>query len=188
MRNSADKGFSAVEMLVVIAIMAILAAIAAPSFRAMLLNIQIRTAAESVNNGIQLAKAEAVRRNVAVTFTMTAVNGTGWTVGCQTPIADGNGDGIEDCPAIIQAKSPGNSTTATIITITPAGANTLTFNGLGRVAPNIDASNSIATVNIDVATSDLPASESKDLRIMINGGAVRMCDPNIVTTGDARGC
>lgn len=188
MHGVADKGFSAVEMLVVIAIMAILAAIAAPSFRAMLLNIQIRSAAESINNGIQLAKAEAVRRNVAVRFTMTSINGVGWTVGCQTPIADGNGDGVEDCPAAIQSKSAGDSTKAAILTITPAAADTLTFNGLGRVMPNIDASISIATVDIDVATSDLPAAESKDLRIMINGGAVRLCDPNVLTTGDARGC
>ena len=188
MSNVASKGFSAVEMLVVIAIMAILAAIAAPSFRAMLLNIQIRTAAESINNGIQLAKAEAVRRNVAVMFTMTNMNGVGWTVGCQTPVADGNGDGIDDCPATIQSKSSGDSTNAAILTITPAAADTLTFNGLGRVTPNIDASNSISTIDIDVATSDLPAAESKNLRIVINGGAIRLCDPNVLTTGDARGC
>lgn len=188
MHAATDKGFSAVEMLVVIAILAILAAIAAPSFRAMLLNIQIRSAAESINNGIQLTKAEAVRRNVAVKFTMTSMNGVGWTVGCQTPIADGNADGIEDCPAVIQSKSAGDSTNAAIVTVTPAAADTLTFNGLGRVTPNIDASNSIAMVDVDVATSDLPSAESKNLRIMINGGAVRLCDPNVMTVGDARGC
>ena len=63
MITAGERGFTLIEMLVTLSIVAILAAVAVPSFRMFILNIQIRTASEAFNNGLQLARGEAVRRN-----------------------------------------------------------------------------------------------------------------------------
>ena len=59
------------ELLIGIAIIGILLALAAPNFAVWIQNSKIRTAAESIQNGLQLARAEAVRRNAQVRFQLT---------------------------------------------------------------------------------------------------------------------
>src|ERR1700752_2884648 len=66
------RGFTLVELLVGMALMAALMLIAAPNFATWLQNTQIRTASEAVLNGVHLARAEAVRRNTPVIFQMTS--------------------------------------------------------------------------------------------------------------------
>jgi type IV fimbrial biogenesis protein FimT len=62
------RGFSLVELIVGMAILGVLLAIAMPAFSNWLRNARVRTAAESVQNGLQLARAEAVRRNTTIRF------------------------------------------------------------------------------------------------------------------------
>ena len=181
-----QRGFTLIELMVTIAVFALLLFLALPNYRIWIQNTQVRTAAEAILNGIQLARAEAVRRNTSVQFQLQA--GTTWTVGCEPAVGDSNGDGVDDCPAVIQTRSTeeGGTTSATPV-VTPGGATTVTFNGLGRVIPNSDASPSITRVDMDSNT--LPAADSRELRITIApGGAVKMCDPQVTTAGDPRAC
>lgn len=180
------QGFTLVELMITIVIASILAAIAIPAFRAFLLNMQIRTATEAINNGLQLAKGEAVRRNTNVRFDLGS--GTGWTVGCETAVADSDGDGLADCPAVIQSRATGEGSASTVVTTTPAGATTITFNGFGRVVANADGTDSITQFEIDVPPEVLSASISKNLQIRTTGGSIRVCDPNNSVPGDARAC
>lgn len=184
--STSDNGFTLIEVLVTITIVAILATLAVPSFRAFIMNIQIRTATEALNNGLQLARGEAVRRNANVTFTMGA--GSSWTVACETPVPDSNADGMEECPAVIQSRSSEEGSTLATVAATPADATMATFNGLGRLTANDDASASISRLDVDMPEATLAADQSKELRILINGGSIRMCNPNITTAGDARAC
>lgn len=65
------RGFSLVEMLVVIAIMGILMGIAVPSFQNYLINNQVRTAAEMFLGSVMQAKAEAATLNAPVELLLT---------------------------------------------------------------------------------------------------------------------
>ena len=176
-----QQGFTLVEMMVTLFVLAILLAVAVPSFREMLLNFQIRAAAEGLNTGLQLSRAEAIRRNTNVVFTLND-NAT-WKIGCQIVVADDDSDGVDDCPEVIQSKEGVEGAAKVSIEVDPAGATSVTFNGLGRVTYNNDGSNVMRQIDIDANESS-----SRNLRILIRGGSVHFCDPNVTAAGDPRIC
>jgi type IV fimbrial biogenesis protein FimT len=196
-----QRGVSLVELMVGVTIVAILLAFGLPSFSTWIQNSQIRTAAESVQNGLQLARAEAVRRNADVQF---ALAGTSWTVGCVNPIANPQSSQPPICPASIQTWSGTEGSTNAAVTPTevlpsgspaasPVFAGTVVFNGLGRVnTTSLGAGNNASFLVSNVqgncvacaagsAWTDCPAppgGKMRCLRVLVStGGQVRMCDP-----------
>ncbi len=211
--HNLQRGISLVEMVVVMAIFAILTGLAVPSFNAWLANVQIRTATESIQNGLQLARAEAIRRNSPVMFWLTSGTNplTGdWLVGCANPVSSNNFNLPEapgDCPGIARtAALPASGppffwiqrTTAAaqqtslpqVTAIGATGANTtaVTFNSLGMVIATNTDDGSAAIAQIDVNQPSLPVAVVRPLRVMIAGGQIRMCDPNLSLASDPRGC
>jgi type IV fimbrial biogenesis protein FimT len=73
MLNSSHRetGFTLIELLVGLTIVGILFMMGVPSFKSWIQNTQIRTATEVIQNGLELARAEAVRRNTPVRFQLT---------------------------------------------------------------------------------------------------------------------
>lgn len=174
-QRAPQEGFSIIELMIAIAILAISLALATPSYRAWIQNTRIRNTAESFQNGLQLARNEAVRLNAPVQF---ALVGTEWTVGCVTATAS--------CPAMIQNRvtEEGGSSA---ITATASDGNTIVFNNLGRISSPVPASGT-AWLRVDISTAVLSALDSRELCIAVSqGGATRMCDPN-TTAPDPRAC
>ncbi len=67
-----EAGFTLIELLVGITIVGILFIMGVPSFKSWIQNAQIHTATEAIQNGLELARAEAVRRNTLVRFQLTS--------------------------------------------------------------------------------------------------------------------
>lgn len=80
------SGFTLIELLVVIALIAILASLAGPSFNDLILKNRLSSMASDFVGSTQLARSEAIKRNVTVTLCQSA-NGTscatsgGWQQG-----------------------------------------------------------------------------------------------------------
>lgn len=181
-----QQGVTLIELVVGIAMIGTLFALGLPNFRTWLQNAQIRTATDAVQNGLQLARAEAVRRNALVQFALNGSNSS-WTVGCVTAVADLDGDGVADCPATIQTRSSAEGSSGATVA---AGQNTFVFNSLGRVTPT-----PAANINICIGIAAASASSCADstgaerrLQIVVSpSGQVRMCDPALPSS-DAQGC
>ncbi|EWS54273.1 MULTISPECIES: prepilin-type N-terminal cleavage/methylation domain-containing protein, partial [unclassified Methylibium] len=61
-------GFTLVELMVTITLLAILLALAVPSFTLWINNTRVRSTAQVLQDGLRQAQAEAVRRNRTVSF------------------------------------------------------------------------------------------------------------------------
>jgi type IV fimbrial biogenesis protein FimT len=173
----AAEGFTIIELMITIVIVSVTMALGMPAYTTWILNTKLRNTAESIETGLQLARAEAVRRNVPVQFVLGT--GASWTFGCVTPDAD--------CAAEIQKKEVGDGSSSAV-TVTAADGKTYVFNNFGRMTSPVPASGA-SSINVDIDPAKLAASQSRDLRISVGiSGNVRLCDPNVTTVGDSRKC
>ncbi len=173
-------GYSLIELVVGIAIIAVLASLGASSYRDWIENTRIRSAAESIQNGLQVARAESVKRNAQVQFVFTG--NSGWTVGCVVAVGDADGDGADDCPATIKSRNQNEGSTANITVLTtPAAQTSVVFNNLGSTTP-------ASFTSVDINSTAV--SGSRALRITVGvGGNIRMCDPAVAqSSNDSRKC
>lgn len=179
-RHDDRAGFTLIEVLFTVAILGILVMMAMPTFGEWLQSQQLRAAAEASLNGLQVARSEAIRRNLPVQITYT-VPQTGWAVTEQPPIA-----------TFIQGRAHEEGSTNAQLTTTPAGATTITFTPLGGVTVNKDGTATITRLDIDNPRGGAcaPAGAMRCLRVVVSaGGTLRMCDPHpAVVAPDPRAC
>ena len=185
-----------VELLIGLTIVAILFALGSPAFFSWIQNSQIRTAAEAIQNGLHLARGEAVRRNTSVRFQLTSTvtatcalstSGTSWVVSLDSPAGACNSTPSDTvAPRIIQIRSAAEGSPNAAVA---AGQATIIFNGLGRVTPvpagdiDIDITNPTGGACATAATDGM-----RCLRVRIStGGQIRMCNPILAST-DPQGC
>jgi len=163
-----------IELMVSIVVMAILVALAMPSFQVMLLNSEVRAAAQSITNGMQRARAEAVARNANVQFVLGT--GSSWTVDYVIkPVAT-------DPPIDSRLSSEGSAhvTVTALAQDLSTPATTVVFNSMGQVVPNVPW----------LAQVDLTAvGASQNLRVEIGaGGNAKMCEPDLPAGSSPRAC
>ncbi len=165
-----QAGLTLIELMVAVLIVSILMAVGANSYSRWTQNQQVRVAAESILNAMQLARAEAVKRNGSVRLVMGDLSS--WS------IIEATGG------AILQTRTSAEGSNNATVTATPGGATTVTFSSLGRVTTNSDGSAALSQVDIDNPSGDRP------LRITVSaGGNARMCDPSPkLAAGDPRAC
>lgn len=178
MNRRVMRGFGLIEAMVTIVILAILISVAVPSYQQIIQNGRTRTIAESFRSGVDLARAEAMRRNAPVGFAVvsstTGCNasstGTGWVVFLGTA-CDAN-------VTVVQRFDAGISAPGVTVNASP---NVVAFNGLG-----LSVGNAAATFNF---SNNLPEAQRRSLRLLISaGGQTRLCDPGVTSSGDPRAC
>ena len=173
--NARMRGFTLIELMVALAIAALLLLIGLPSFTTFLRNSEIRSTSESLLNGLRAATTEAANRNKKVTFELAGATGADWRFW----VLDDDGVTQKE----LQSYSKKEAGSSSKITLTPAGQLTVTFNGLGRV--DIDPANPnnhIRRIDID----SIVAGEARPLRIIVDDPnpsaagkrGLRLCDPD----------
>ncbi|MGP1716647.1 MAG: GspH/FimT family pseudopilin [Methylophilus sp.] len=168
-----QQGFTLIELVVTVVVLMAVSMLAIPAFQSSLGNSQIRTVAESIKNGLQQARAEAIKRNASIKFTLQS--NSSWQLGCQTV--------TDNCPANISAKSAAEGSSANIQVTTDN--NTAVFTSFGTRDPAIPA----ALSRVDITNLQVNSSERRALRILLAaGGYTKLCDPSVTATGDARKC
>lgn len=185
--NGKQFGITLIELLVALVILGVLLSLAATSYQGWIQNQQIRTAAESILNGLQIARAEAVKSNSNVRFVLCGLNNptpnSSWDIlafsaGAPAPAASQNCVPGVPAPGAnelrIQDRNANEGSQSATVATQPAGSTTITFNGLGRVVGNLDGSLTVTQFDI---TNPLGGTRPLSVTQAI-GGAVRMCDPS----------
>jgi type IV fimbrial biogenesis protein FimT len=175
-RSAMTRGFTVLELMVVLVILGIVTFIALPSYNRWIANTQVRTAAESIQNGMRLASLEAVRRNAQVDFVLT--NDLSLTP-ASTPNAAGGSWVVRvpgATPELVDSKAAAEAS-RTVVVASLAG--TVSFSGLGRLTTG----SALACIRF----TNPPNADRPLIVTVTPGGAVRMCDPTFGPT-DPRGC
>jgi type IV fimbrial biogenesis protein FimT len=174
-----QRGFSLVEVVVTIALLALLLGLAAPAFGTWTRNAQVRTVSDSLQTGLRFAQAEAVRRHRQVAFFRTenrdctnaitsSDNGNFWSIRT-VPLVAGEIPETLQC-GVLNDVAGG---------VTIAGPRVLCFNSAGRMAANannvVGDQTCIAPALQRVYTVSAPGAE-RILNVNVTlGGQVRMC-------------
>lgn len=198
MKQARVRGFTLIELMVTIVILAILVVLGFPSYEQWIRNTRIRNAAESIQNGLRLARNEATQRGANVEFYLPTAGTADWTV-CQlapastaatncttasdTPIQTFVAAGGAAAVQVFNSTAVADTNPLYGTSISGASTGNVIFTALGR--PSAYGSTSILRIDATAA-----AANSRRLIVTVSaGGNVRMCDPALhVTATTPQGC
>ena len=183
-------GFTLIELMIAIAIIGILLVAGFPEMFAWIQNTQIRTAAESISNGLQLARGEAVRRNTRIEFVLTNADPIAANVPTLAPTNSGPHWVVRNFQTAGYTAADfvqGGGTYSSPNAVINSGDATIVFNGLGRT--DLVAADTIQVTNPKGGACFALSGPMRCLNIVVQtGGQIRMCDPAITTAGYTRKC
>lgn len=208
--GSAGAGFSLVELMVGVSILAVLLALALPSFSEWIRNNQVRMMAESLREGLQLARSEAIKRNTRIRLQLVtsldsnctlSTAGPYWLTNAGASVTPAGNCGaaasLTASPAVVQS-SPVTSAISkvTVASTDPtgvtAGSPVVAFDASGRQAATTNPTSAVNTFTVQIkspAGACLPTGNVRCLRVVVTtSGEVRMCDPAQTAVTDPTRC
>lgn len=209
MLNRIHSGFSLIELIVGLAILGVLMALGMPQYATFIENSRLRATAEGITNGLNLARAEAVKRNARVELVLTneepieaLVNalpqttiGPNWVVREWVPATasynfiegkvGAEGSGKTEGTNVAIASSPPPTT---------IGYDGITcFSGFGALTACPGFTSPPRSITFEVTNPPrLCAAAGGPLRclniVVSAGGQIRICDPHVTAAKDTRAC
>lgn len=134
MNPTRQRGFTLIEAMVVVALLAIVGAIAAPSFRSFIATMNSKSAAFDLINDLSLARSEAIKRNANA---LVAPVGGDWAKGWQVT---SGAETLRERPALASTLSISGAPTAGV-----------TFRPNGRLADDTATANLKWSVNSSIS-------------------------------------
>ncbi|TFY97035.1 GspH/FimT family pseudopilin [Ramlibacter humi] len=196
-RRNHVHGFTLVELMVVVAVLAFLLMMSGPSFAEWIRGSRVRGAAESIHQGLLRARADAVTRNQNVSFRLmtsptgrldsscaTASTSASWMVSVDDPTGKCDATTPSVAPRIIAAADAGDGAAQVSVSAkssSAAAADTVTFDPAGRVVGS--TTGAIATIAISAAGGGARRYEVRISPV----GSVRLCEPDLAAS-DVRAC
>lgn len=193
-------GFSLVELLVGVAILAVALAVGLPSMRDYIANSKLRSVASEFSASAQLARSEAIQRNGGVDLILTGdIPGTA-TVATATATAGGPNWMVRslvgtDTFTLLDShvagegsqRSGGNSA---VVVASSLGTSTLAFSGFGATNPSgSTAAFTFTSPSVGNCVTDPTPGPIRCLRVQVSAaGQVRLCDPAVASITDPRHC
>lgn len=160
------RGFTLIELMVGLAIFALLLLISMPTMIQFMGDSRIRNTADSITQGIRMAQVEAIRRNRDVDFVLTPASG--WRV--------------DDSAGGTLQSEPFTHLDSVSVSANPPGTSVVRFSGLGQFRDAADTVNPVAAPGplqrIDVTSSTMASPHP--LQVVADpslGVGIRTCDP-----------
>ena len=174
-----QHGVTLIELMVTVTIISILLAVGVPQMGEWIRRNSIGSAAESVQNGLRQAEAEAIRRNMRVEFLLT--NATPSQSGILSLSAADNGKnwavralGTTDAKL---AYVSGFQMTEISPEVALTGPASLFFTGMGRVTD----STGVAVTEYQVYRLSRSGADRAVCVFVTPGGAIKTCDPALAS-------
>lgn len=119
-RRRSGRGFTLIEVMVVIAIVAVVSSFAVPGMRSLIQNSRIKQITTDLHFNLALARSEAIKRNTTVTLDATNNDWTlGWQISSGGTVLRGE-DGVDG------------------ISLEPGAPTSITYNRNGRLTAAVD--------------------------------------------------
>lgn len=191
-QSASVKGFTLIELALGLGILATLMLIALPSYRPWIQAAQIRNAATSIQNGLQLAKAEAIRRNSKVQLLFTDSEPVVANINSAQPSAKGRNwivrvyraSGGYTAADFVQGRAGSEGSNNAIVM---ASRGDIVFLPSGRVDPGI--ANDVTITNPSGGRCVTAGGNMRCLQVVVSsGGRIRMCDPALSLASNPQGC
>lgn len=185
-----SSGFSLVELMVAVSVLAILTAVAMPNFMTWIRNARVRTVADALQSGMRVAQGEAQRRTHTVVFFLTNSKACNTTA---TAVAGGSYWQARTVPNALLTGDVAEALQCGVLTDVSSGINlsstttALCFGGDGRQTTqtnpaSIGVNCAAAAASYDVAPAAVSA-ENRPLRVLVSlAGSIRLCDPSKSST------
>lgn len=170
MRHSRDNGFTMTELLIVVGIVAVLAALAVPSFQGAIDKYRLKSAADTLRGDLQYARTQSITNNQYVSVNFN--EGTPW---CYGMIASSAPSPTCDC-------TTANSCSLKQVSSTDYPGNlTLAISGVAAV-PTFEPVRGVVTPAGDVILQSALGKQAEVTLSLL--GKVGVCTPS-ASTGTA---
>lgn len=194
-----SRGFSLIELMVAVSVLAILTALALPNFTTWIRNARVRTVAEALQASVRLAQAEAQRRTQTVVFFRTnskectvaataSTDGAHWQIRSVPNALTGAASEALQCGVLTDVDTGVKMVSDVRVgNAAPVALAALCFSGDGRQISvddpaTVGANCTAGTVRYTVSPTSA-GNEDRPLRLDVSlAGAIRLCDPKKAST------